>query len=183
MKQLIVLLSVGAIILIPLSGLCDDTSILQPYGFRLPFMEKGEYIISLNYYNYSSRATTDYNTPDYSSSKYDDINIALKSTIALSKKLLIQSGVVFYPNQISSEYRSYVYNDYLYDDKQKSYMRPNFLVVFRPTRSLEIWSEVEFGNRKTDYLWLDGTNPETYQTRNSYKFSIFSAGITFHGQL
>ncbi|UCC79455.1 MAG: hypothetical protein JSW64_14500 [Candidatus Zixiibacteriota bacterium] len=161
-----------------------------PYGFRFPYLDKGEYSISFgtNYYEYIYK----YDYPDSGldrTSMNKNTALTLSALYGISKSLLFRGSMSFFPSLTSSEYDSYTVDPlsgqlYFYKNKSNthSYISPSATLVFRPGSTIELFADYSTYVYNIDQFYI--TESETtlqYKIRRQYHY--IWVGVNIIGKL
>jgi hypothetical protein len=169
----------------------DLSHLYMPYGFQLPFLQKGEYLLSASFNGYNYKSTSRYiNAIDSPAVAWDDRwrssnrSLSISGVIGITDNLLAEADLRLMPSQgIGSDQSDRP--GYRYDLKRKSntVLSPAFKLVFRPKTNIECFGWFRTENSKTTYErtpisdWLIG--PDNVKNR----YSAFSVGISYFGKL
>ncbi|UCC45397.1 MAG: hypothetical protein JSU65_05625 [Candidatus Zixiibacteriota bacterium] len=161
-----------------------------PYGFRLPLLQQGQYVISgtMSYYKSESEVIRADPLPRGSEGIQRKYLTGLSATYAISDDLLFQSRLYYVPKQHSVDWRSWRWDtagDSLInsteDRRDRAYFYPSFTLVYRLAPNFELYGDARFESYKSDYE----SNPETISSykRSKYSYSGFVVGFTYLGKL
>ncbi len=163
-----------------------------PAGFTNPLLKSGQFITSLYYTQ--SRSITDY--ADQGTERSDK-NWQFTGYVGLAEGLTLRADLGFYPEQTISEITSGGSGE----DKRTFYLRPDIVLSYRPTGTLEIFGNFSYGKYTQQIgprsLYQDvpvGVNPDgsyIYERRlvtqpgwdTDIKFTSIRMGISNYGNL
>ncbi len=156
----------------------DTERYYQPYGFRLPVLSAGEYVVSGSGFYYTSKSVrTDY-SGDTTLYDYKNVYSSLQATVAITDRFLVRGDLSYYPKQTVNDYTGFrCEREYV---EQDGYLSPSLLVVYRPVRSLELYGD--FGFSTSDLLTYEECSDEAFYYRET-KYRRFSFGFTLQGRL
>ncbi len=168
----------------------DQPHYFTPYGFRLPVLAKGEYILSA-YGGYFKTSTESKNFDEsVDAAEYDitDYYFSFRSALALTDKLLFQSKFVYYPKRDLRYYKYPVYGggDSLYyrssTGTARGELNPSATLVFRPITTLEFFFDVSLSSR-TIINEYDPSVEDRAEKQSKRTSRTFSFGLTYLGKL
>ena len=125
----------------------NPTDYFTPYGFQLPNLQKGEYLVSLwgNYYDYSDKLQPE-NPDDINRNSSHHQYFTFRGVYAFTDILLLRVQLVFNPSRVQYEYeyanQSAVPIYRLNRQIPNSYINPYIGIGFKPNTSLEIYGNV-----------------------------------------
>ena len=170
-------ISLAALIIGGASAAQDLSHYNTPYGFRLPMLSGGEFVVT-GYGNYNKSETDRTYYQGTSLNHYTkSFNSSLRGVVALSDKLLIQGELLFYPGQQISRFPGFPC-DYEYVE-QDAYLSPGFTMVFRPSPVLEVYGDVMFAT--ADRKQYEECSPEAF-LYDEVKYQRISFGFTYLGR-
>jgi len=168
----------------------DLSNYYTPYGFRFPYLDKGEYSLSLgsNFQRYKYK----YDYPDSDNdliSKSKNTIIFLGGLYGISKRFLFSGSISYYPSLTSNEYYSYYYDPFngtvtSYKDKSelKSYVAPSATLLFRPNSRIELYADYSTYVSHTDRVRIIDSASELQQKlKNEYYY--VRVGVNIIGKL
>jgi len=174
------------------AGAQDLSHYLTPYGFRLPQLERGEYVLSAtgNFYasDYKSirQEAADYGWED----EYRQYVVNFSATCALTDQLLVQGGIGVSPSYRSDRTKNWGHYSLEPDSivretiegNLKASVQPSLTIVFRPQPTLEIFVSGELMTRNVDVTYDRVTDPwDDKRQEQDSKYLYF--GITYLGKL
>ncbi len=157
----------------------DVSNFYTPYGFRLPNLNQGEYILSGWGNYYSSEYSLNYNSPhEFYNSDYSNFNLNLRSVYALTNQILFRLNLSYYPEQIIRDSDS---DDYKQETTMESHIAPDIMIVFKPISSLEIYGTYYYQNIKDNDKFI----PESFfgYKGSKDKNERISFGFNYYGKL
>jgi hypothetical protein len=170
----------------------DLSHYVTPYGFRLPQLEQGEYVLSAsgNYYggDYKSIAQ---DPADYGwDSEYREYFASFSATCALTDRLLVQGGLSLSPSHRSQRVKHWFRYSFDSDtvvqetieSELQANVRPNLTIVFRPQPTLEIFATGQLTKQNTDVTYSHPTDPWD-DKRQEQTSTYLYFGITYLGKL
>jgi hypothetical protein len=111
------------------------------YGFVFPELLPGDYIVSLSAHHNSAESAFEASDPDGGFDvEYKRMHLRLAGVLAMTDRTSLGVNFLFYPEQTirSREYHSAEF-PYVSEEEQSAYLRPEVVLAFRPTRTLEIY--------------------------------------------
>jgi hypothetical protein len=173
----------------------ESTNYYQKYGFKLPDLKKGQYVLSADWEYYNS----EYNLNQYNTLPYiyrDKVRehiFAFNGTIALTDQFLFQSTLILHPSQETDDYDySYSFSllpdvdtlvsvDNSYTKRINTVLEPHFLLAYRPNDLLEL--HFDFRYQDFDYTYDPVVKASGRPKSSSIRTQMISFGLTYHGQL
>ncbi len=184
MKKLI-LITIILLLFVPCIFPQDLNNVYSPYGFQAPFLKSGEFILTARgYYSWGDYEYFYEDEPDrYSNSENSNYYMYARGVLALTDKFLINSTLYIYPGMETS--RSF-YGNSSYDQvnwfTRKTYLYPNFSLIFRPVRNLEIAGS--YSHRSYDQAYDRIYNDEEFHNYDSTsKYTYTNISINYFGKL
>ena len=144
----------------------DIDNLYLPYAFRLPFLDSGEYVITANYSDNSSRVRVDVDPFTSIDAEAQNRFIRFGGAVALSKFLLVEAGITVTPSQ------TVVMRNSGFNDSVDMHLDPLMSVVVRPIERLEISGSLIY----SDFTLSREGREDTITTRN------YDIGLTYFGK-
>jgi hypothetical protein len=160
-----------------------------PYGFRLPYLESGEYSIFLGTSYNKSIQRIEYPTTDIRpENEYKNLNLSLDGLISITNKFLVKASISYYPSLTRSNNEYFYFDpmgpDILFGTKDElnGYIQHGLLFVIRPKSKIELFVDYSMYSSDIDrILDTESSNPSRNNIENEY-YSIL-AGINIIGKL
>ncbi len=162
----------------------------QPYGFRFPLLEKGEYVISAlgNYYKWENDAHYEDPLPrglDFEAKQY---YVTVRGAVAVSDRLLVEASCMYYPSQRTEYTRRWSTDTsdsttsfWAGETDYEGFFSPTFALAFRPVVNLEFQATINHSSSRTN---SNNDPPSIWdvigQTRKHVNLTV---GMTYHGRL
>jgi len=170
----------------------DFSRFYRVYGYQLPMMERGDYVLSLTYDHQNSFREYLWSTDDEPSTvDYRDRTFHLNAAVAMTDKILIETRIGFQPEQTVTKYvnirpeYSPEHGTTLVSEPvkitQASEILPSATLIYRPGGRFELYGSIS-------YVSIDSENTATgvsygYLAREKHEMTSFSFGITYSGSL
>lgn len=149
------------------------------YGYELPQLRAGEYLLSARGTVSSSEFVIDAAEPDFGYTSEQDLTFFdFTGVYAATDHVFLRVGLSYYPEQTVQEV------DYVglgsgadFGHEQDSYVRPDLGLVIRPSRALELygtWSREVAGTEYTEGYFYEGSASEVTTLR---------FGVNYFGRL
>ena len=180
-----ILIIVITLLTIPCLSAQNINNVFSPFGFQAPFLQGGEYILNARgYYNWSEN---DYSYEDgssaYSYGESSNMYAYVRGLLALTDKVLVNTGLYFYPEwETGHQYSGSSTYDQEYWYTRTTYINPFFTLIFRPIKNLEISGYYSTYNNKQGYDRITD-DVETHVNDNDYKYSYANVSINYFGKL
>jgi hypothetical protein len=161
----------------------------QPYGFQLPMLKAGEYLVSASFNGWDDESTVHYidnfSTPTIEFDEVRESNwqyASVSGVIGISDKFLTEVVLNVYPsitnNTISSFYPT---EESVQTADNNTYLAPMLKLVFRPSTNLEFFGQFRTETRTITY---DRTNAPSFWIDNvEDKHTDFAVGVSYFGKL
>lgn len=193
-KYIIVFLTLAGLIAAGPAAADDFAHYYTPSGFRLPVMNRGEYILSSDLYHYKVTSSTDDldTLPRGSRYYHKETQIRLWGAIALTDQFLICADLTYFPPQKGATNEDWVYYTFYLPDSLHfrhqridadidGYFSPAVILAYRPQTNLEFHFCFEISTRETDY---SGWPVESWMPKKSVQDQKWiQFGITYQGKL
>lgn len=162
----------------------QQSNLAMPYRFRLPFLAKGEYVVSAvggnisNRYNYRFADSLAQSTIDNNSSWFD-----LNGVAALSDQFLVSAALTVYPQRTTTEYDlspGGTVRAFHYEDKVKTHVAPDITVVWRPIQRFEVFAS--YFNFAPEWTRTSSDNNPLNVVSYDQDYWNFRGGVTYFGK-
>ena len=167
----------------------NPTDYFTPYGFQLPNLQKGEYLVSLwgNYYDYSDKLQPE-NPDDINRNSSHHQYFTFRGVYAFTDILLLRVQLVFNPSRVQYEYeyanQSAVPIYRLNRQIPNSYINPYIGIGFKPNTSLEIYGNVDFsGYSYIEKSYSDPALGGYIAEKHDYEHKSITIGVNNLGKL
>jgi hypothetical protein len=159
------------------------------YGFQLPLLEKGEYVLSASFNGRYGKATTHYlYTAGSPALEWDGIYeysqeyARLSGVLAITDNLLAEVSMVLYPSQETRVTTSGMPESRSEErGTESTALSPTFMLVFRPKANIECFGRFYTENLKTTYEQTPTSDWTAPYDKSTY--SSFSVGVSYFGKL
>jgi hypothetical protein len=121
-----------AVLLLAATAAGQVMDIYIPAGFNTPFLKSGKFITSLYYYN--TNTVSEYGDQENQLANY---NLNLVAYVGLTDQMTLKTNFIYTPAQTFSE----ILAGGMGKDKLESYFSPQFVLAYRPTKSIEIFGD------------------------------------------
>ncbi len=129
------------IINIILLGKVDaQEAVYMPVGFKNPFLKSGQYISTLSYSEDRIKGEID----SRAGYKVKEKTVRFTNYLGLTDRITLSAQSVFYPTQ--TVLRNF--GDYSGNDKIEYYLKPNFILSYRFSKSFELFGIYSFSLSK-----------------------------------